>query len=538
MKTKIVTVLFLCHIVALGVGLIGLLVELPHPELWSSSPLGVAVFQFGIHYVGSLHILLGAATMLLFGLFFVGTRRTLIFFVAATTISLSMELLGTSTGFPFGPYAYTDFLGYKILGHVPFSIPLSWFYMGFTAYVLASLLVARTTWRRQTLWSLLLGAYFLTVWDLSLDPSMASGHMAVQFWVWYTPGPYFGMPISNLVGWTITGLIYMAVSRFFWRSNLSTQSLVAWLPFGVYAANTGFAIVLTVSYGIWPPLFIALLLGLLPAALVLLPRAGGPDGRSGQGIVRSLSHLTVRNGSRVLSRGRLSYRVEGLEQIPQRGPVVIVARHFHHFYDGCILLAAIPRRLHILIALDWVQTRSLRALMEHACALVEWPVVLREERLRTAGQGHRSVYQASEPRSYLLQATRLTTRLLRQQEVVAIFPEAYPMIDPEPSPREKRRGFLPFRPGFARLIALAERDGQTQVAIVPAGLDYSQTREGRWLATARFGQTLFLRDFADTCQLMRTVEQEIHRLSFASAQELSSASMPLQESLQYETDNI
>ena len=54
-----------------------------------------------------------------------------------------MELIGTSTGFPFGPYSYTSFLGIKILDHVPYSIPLSWFYMGFTSYILASMIVSQ-----------------------------------------------------------------------------------------------------------------------------------------------------------------------------------------------------------------------------------------------------------------------------------------------------------------------------------------------------------------------------------------------------------
>ena len=147
-----------------------------------------------------------------------------------------MELIGTSTGFPFGPYSYTSFLGIKILDHVPYSIPLSWFYMGFTSYILASMIVPRL-WqrhytaptrlanaatqlplrgqasRKETFWSLVLGAYFLTVWDLALDPAMASNYLPLHFWIWHQTGPYFGMPMSNLVGWSVTGLAFMGVSR-------------------------------------------------------------------------------------------------------------------------------------------------------------------------------------------------------------------------------------------------------------------------------------------------------------------------------------
>lgn len=530
---RTVKILFGGHLLALLFGLGGLLIALPHPELWAGSPTGVAAFTFGIRYAGSLHILFGAATMLLFGLLFVGVRKTLIFFFASTTISLSMELLGTSTGLPFGPYAYTDFLGYKILGHVPYSIPLSWFYMGFTSYVLASLLVTQLRWRRQTLWSVLLGVYFLTVWDLTLDPAMVSNALPVHFWVWYTSGPYFGMPISNLLGWSVTGLIFMSVGRLLWRSNLETTRVAAWLPFGVYLANTCFAIVLTLSTGIWQPSIIAIILGLLPAVLVFLPKPQKPKsaGQGGNAIMHRMSHLTVRTLSEALVRRNVACQVEGLEHLPERGPLLIVARHFHHLYDGCLLLSTVPRRLHILIGLDWIQQPRQRWLMEWACHLVDWPIVLRSERLSSGGQ---SAYQAREVRRYLRRAVTQTVGLLRQGETLVIFPEAYPTIDPAPTPRGEHADFLPFRPGFAQLVRLAEKDGHTQVAIVPAGLDYVQ-QDGRWQVTLRFDQALSHRDFSDKTHLIQTIEQRVHELS---APALCPIPIQTQEALSYETDTI
>jgi len=58
-------------------------------------------------------------------------------YAASMFLSLGSELLGTSTGFPFGDYSYLSGLGYKITGLVPFTIPLSWFYMGFASYLIA-----------------------------------------------------------------------------------------------------------------------------------------------------------------------------------------------------------------------------------------------------------------------------------------------------------------------------------------------------------------------------------------------------------------
>lgn len=519
---RAVKFLFFGHLAALVFGLAGLLVMLPHPELWSWNPYLVVTFDFGIRYAGSLHIIFGAATMLLFGLLFVGPRKTLIFFFASTVISLSVELLGTSTGFPFGPYAYTSFLGFKILDHVPYSIPLSWFYMGFTSYILASVIVSRLVRnrasRRETLWSLVLGAYFLTVWDLALDPAMASSYLPLHFWTWHLSGPYFGMPIRNLVGWSLTGLAFMDISRLLWRINLDVKRIVVWLPFCMYAANIGFAVVLDLSASLWIPSLMAILLGIAPAALVFflqpdrnMRKAAGAD----TSIFKRISAGVLRKGSLMIARRKVIVEVEGLENVPGTGPVLIVARHFHHLYDGCVLMRAVRRRLHIFVALDWVQKHWLRSFMESVCALADWPVMLRAEQLReSTAQRSKTVsgaYSLNEARAYLRHAMEDSVRLLRNGEALVVFPEAYPDIDPHNTPKVETRTFLPFRPGFARLVEMAERDERTNIAIVPAGLTYVQN--GRWHVTLRFGPALSRSNYHDNAHLVQEVEKQVRELS-------------------------
>lgn len=522
---RTVKILFFCHLAALVFGLGGLLIAMPHPELWDNSPFAVEVFNFGIRYAGSLHILFGAAAVLLFGLLIVGTRKTLIFFVIATTIPLGMELLGTSTGFPFGPYSYTSFLGFKIAGLVPYSIPLSWFYMGFTSFILANVIVTGSGLRHRTAWSLALGVYFLTVWDLSLDPGMASQRLPIHFWIWYQDGPYFGMPISNLVGWSLTGLVYMGLSRLLWRTNLDERRIAVWFPFGVYVANTGFAIALNLSAGLWIPVLMAVVLGIIPASLALLRKPTGEAQRAAKtseprtSIAQRISLLTVVAGSRALTRRKAQVVVEGLEHIPRTGSVLIVARHFHHLYDGCVLLGAVPRRLHILVALDWVQKRWQRRLMEWACAMVDWPTMLRIERLgededaihRIPTAAGRSAYSQGESRRYMRRFAADSLRLLRNGEALIVFPEAYPNIDPAHTPKKDHETFLPFRPGFAKLVEKAERDGHTQVAIVPAGFTY--VKRERWYIRLQFGPALFSKDYSDSTHLVRAIEKCVHDLS-------------------------
>ena len=217
----------------------------------------------------------------------------------------------------------------------------------------------------------------------------------------------------------------------------------------------------------------------------------------------------------MIARRKVKLVVEGLENVPLNGSVLIVARHFHHLYDGCVLMRAVPRRLHIFVALDWVRKRWLRSFMELACTMVDWPIVLRAEQLNENAARHSETasraYSLDEARSYLRHAMKDSIRLLRDGEVLVVFPEAYPDIDPRNTPKGENHATLPFRPGFARLVEMAERDEHTRVAIVPAGLSYVQNE--RWNVTLRFGPVLSRSDYIDSTQLVQDVEKRVRELS-------------------------
>jgi putative membrane protein len=53
----------------------------------------------------------------------------------------------------------------------------------------------------------LLSALLLVAVDLVLDPVFV--HLGI--WIWITPGFYYGVPISNYVGWLFTGLVSAAI---------------------------------------------------------------------------------------------------------------------------------------------------------------------------------------------------------------------------------------------------------------------------------------------------------------------------------------
>ncbi len=267
-EQPLLTVLVVAHLAALIFGLIGILIMLPNPDLWADDPRAVRVFDWSMEYAGSTHILFGAAAMFVFGVLAIGWRKTLIFGAVSYVLSLGFELIGTGTGWPVGNYSYTDFLGWKVLDHVPYTIPFSWVYMGLAAYLMGTAVINRLGWSREGLWSVILGAVFLTAWDLVLDPAMAHDSLRIQFWEWHQTGAYFGMPLKNLAGWSLTGLVFMAVARFLWGEGVRMRRLPV-VPFIIYVANMLFAMVISADVGLWWPILFAIIVGVLPAALLL-----------------------------------------------------------------------------------------------------------------------------------------------------------------------------------------------------------------------------------------------------------------------------
>jgi putative membrane protein len=137
-----------------------------------------------------------------------GAGRTILFFGLTVVISFIAEEMGVRTGLVFGPYHYSDMLGWK-LGEVPVLVPMGWFMMIYPSSVVAQALLQGVDVRRPLGMVILalFSALAMTGWDMVMDPPMAAAHN----WVWETGGPYFGVPLHNYFGWVLnTFVIYLA----------------------------------------------------------------------------------------------------------------------------------------------------------------------------------------------------------------------------------------------------------------------------------------------------------------------------------------
>ncbi len=269
------------HVLSLVFGLAGLLLVLPHPEFIATlPPFGQTLFGLSMAGGGVVYILLGAAAVSLYAYRTLGLRTWLTFMLPAVLLSLSSELLGTSTGFPFGHYSYLSGLGYKIAGLVPFTIPLSWFYVGLSTYLLARSglqAVKMPGWLRQIA-AVAIGALLLTAWDFVLDPAMSQ--TAFPFWSFQEVGQFFGMPYRNLLGWIGTGAVFMSVAAFLWRKQtIGLNRAQLTLPLGIYLINFVFGAAITVvalDVRFWIPTACGFLLGVVPS-LILWAIARSPE---------------------------------------------------------------------------------------------------------------------------------------------------------------------------------------------------------------------------------------------------------------------
>ncbi|MDB4908653.1 MAG: putative rane protein [Gemmatimonadetes bacterium] len=219
------------------------------PPAWLLQPASQRALQVGWTWSGPSYVVLGALAAIAFLAARVGAARAFATFAATSLISLGAELLGTSTGIPFGPYAYTTLLGYRIGGRVPFPIPVSWSYMVLASVVIVSRLMQRADDSSITRWRwALASAAVLTAWDVSMDPAM----VVTSHWTWHAPGFFYGMPLVNWLGWLLTGTIIARVLLAIVPPTIVSRELAtSRLPLLLYAANGVFPIAICLRHELW-----------------------------------------------------------------------------------------------------------------------------------------------------------------------------------------------------------------------------------------------------------------------------------------------
>ncbi|HVZ84399.1 MAG TPA: carotenoid biosynthesis protein [Terracidiphilus sp.] len=121
-----------------------------------------------------------------------GLRGILVFAGICAVVGNVIENIGVVTGFPFGHYYFVELMGPKLF-HVPVLLGLAYIGMAYVSWVLACA-IACSHWIATPF----LAACIMTAWDLAQDPVWAT---VLHGWVWRDGGAWFGVPLTNYLGW-------------------------------------------------------------------------------------------------------------------------------------------------------------------------------------------------------------------------------------------------------------------------------------------------------------------------------------------------
>jgi putative membrane protein len=170
-----------------------------------------------------------ASSLTLFGLLHgastYGWRGILFFLVVCLGVSNAFENLSIMTGFPFGWYHYSDAMGPKLF-LVPLLIGPAYFGVGYLSWTLARAILGDEDGRLAGLLSFAtpaIASFIMVSWDLTIDPRMST---ITGSWMWHNGGRYFGVPLSNFLGWYLTVYVFFQCFGLYARRQFATYTKV------------------------------------------------------------------------------------------------------------------------------------------------------------------------------------------------------------------------------------------------------------------------------------------------------------------------
>lgn len=158
-----------------------------------------------LNFVSGINVILFALPAFWAASRWLGRRDAVLLFAVLGVLALAIETCAIITRFPYGHFAYSDLLGYRLFGYTPWTVALAW-----TPLLLAAYAVARRT-VDNFFGRIVLVPLLLVVFDLVID----AGAVRLGFWRYEGGGVYYGVSVSNFVGWIFSGAIGAIVLEVF-----------------------------------------------------------------------------------------------------------------------------------------------------------------------------------------------------------------------------------------------------------------------------------------------------------------------------------
>jgi uncharacterized membrane protein len=159
--------------------------------------------------------------------FHLGLKRALLFCITGYLIAWLSEYSSIHNGIPYGFYYYIEQTKGEelwVLG-VPFFDSLSYVFLAYASYSMALMVISpvlskkgiiyllETKKIRNSIYATILGAIFFVYLDIIIDPVALLGDrwFLGQIYGYPHKGIYFGIPISNFIGWFVVGFLMIYV---------------------------------------------------------------------------------------------------------------------------------------------------------------------------------------------------------------------------------------------------------------------------------------------------------------------------------------
>jgi len=159
-----------------------------------------------------------------------GWAKTAAYTLLAYVVAFAAEFSSTRNGFPFGLYHYIDATRDRELwlSNIPFWDSLSFTFLCYLGFSLAVLIhsplyvrrgdiqVADTREIRQSWRVLITGTLLMALIDVVIDPLTVRGERWFLGKIYFYPdgGIYFGVPLSNFLGWALVGAVTIALFQY------------------------------------------------------------------------------------------------------------------------------------------------------------------------------------------------------------------------------------------------------------------------------------------------------------------------------------
>ena len=199
-----------------------------------------------------------------------GWRGTLVFAAWVWPLAWVSELASTRVGVPFGLYHYTEATRGRELyvANVPLMDSLSFTFLAYAAFCLARAALGPRSGAGALA---LTGGVLMMLLDVVIDPIAVRGDQWFLGRIFYyvEGGVYFGVPLSNFVGWALVGSAAIGGYLVLTRDARGTRPAPG---MALYYAVLAFNLAVTVWIREWVLLGLGLLLHVAAAAVLYAGR--------------------------------------------------------------------------------------------------------------------------------------------------------------------------------------------------------------------------------------------------------------------------